>query len=65
MDLALSRLLPFSDTRNVELRLEAFNLLNNFNWGNPVIVYDQATFGKIQTMAGSPRIMQFAVKVEF
>ncbi|NOT26462.1 MAG: hypothetical protein HOP16_10215, partial [Acidobacteria bacterium] len=65
MDLAISRLLPFSDTRNVELRLEAFNLLNNFNWGNPVIVYDQATFGKIQTMAGSPRIMQFAVKVEF
>jgi hypothetical protein len=65
MDLALSRLLPFSDTRNVELRLEAFNLLNNFNWGNPVTVYDQATFGRIQTMAGNPRIMQFAVKVEF
>jgi hypothetical protein len=45
--------------------MEAFNLLNNFNWGNPVTIYDQATFGKIQSVAGSPRILQFAVKFGF
>ena len=65
IDLAISRLLSLAETRNVEFRVEAFNLLNNFNWGNPVSNYDQATFGKIQSIAGSPRIMQFAVKFAF
>jgi hypothetical protein len=65
VDLALSRLVPLGGTRNLEFRAEAFNLLNNFNWGNPVTVYDQATFGRILSMAGSPRIMQFAAKFDF
>jgi hypothetical protein len=65
VDLAVSRVVPLAGTRNIELRLESFNLLNNFNWGNPVTIYDQATFGKIQSMAGSPRIMQLAAKFEF
>jgi hypothetical protein len=65
VDLAISRLVPLGGTRNREVRAEAFNRLNNFNWGNPVTVYDQATFGRIQSMAGSPRIMQFAAKFEF
>jgi hypothetical protein len=32
----------------VEIRVEAFNLLNNINWGNPAANYDQAVFGQIQ-----------------
>jgi len=65
IDLAISRLLTLAAERNLEFRVEAFNLLNNFNWGNPVSNYDQATFGKVQSIAGSPRIMQFAVKFAF
>ena len=65
IDLAISRLVSFAAGRNIEFRMEAFNLLNNFNWGNPVTIYDQATFGKIQSVAGSPRILQFAVKFGF
>jgi hypothetical protein len=42
-----------------------FNLLNNFNWGEPVTVLDQTTFGRITTMAGAPRIMQFGIKYGF
>ena len=34
VDLAVSRLIPLG-TQRLELRLESFNLLNNFNWGNP------------------------------
>ena len=40
IDLALSRLVSIADQHNVEFRLEMFNLLNNFNWGDPVINYD-------------------------
>jgi hypothetical protein len=65
VDMSLARLLPFGNTRTLELRVEAFNLLNNFNWGNPGTNLDAGTFGRITSQAGSPRIMQFAVKYGF
>jgi hypothetical protein len=65
VNLALTKLVPIAATQNVELRLEAFNLLNNFNWGNPGVNLNLATFGRIQTISGEPRIMQFGVKYSF
>jgi hypothetical protein len=65
INMALSRLVSVSTTQNLEVRLEAFNLLNHFNWGNPVTNLAQATFGRIQTQASDPRILQFGVKYEF
>ena len=65
IDLALSRLFAFSTTQNLEFRVEAFNLLNNFNYGNPATNYDVGTFGRITTTGGDLRIMQFAVKYGF
>jgi hypothetical protein len=64
VDLALSRLLDFG-TRRVELRAEVFNLLNTFNWGNPQTNFDSGAFGRITSMAGAPRIMQFGIKYGF
>jgi hypothetical protein len=64
VDLAVSRLVPFA-THRLELRVEAFNLFNTFNWGNPVTNFNAGTFGRITTMAGAPRIMQFGVKYDF
>jgi hypothetical protein len=49
----------------MELRLESFNLLNHFNWGDPVVNFNSSTFGKITTQAGDPRIMQFGIKYDF
>ena len=49
----------------LELRVEVFNLLNNFNWGDPATNLDAGTFGRITTQAGDPRIMQFGVKYGF
>ena len=57
--------MSIAERHNLELRLEMFNLLNNFNWGDPVINYDVGTFGQITTMAGAPRIIQFGVKYGF
>jgi hypothetical protein len=65
INLALSRLVRFTDIRTLELRIEAFNLLNNFNWGDPVTNFNSGAFGRITTQAGAPRIMQFGIKYGF
>ncbi|MGE3841216.1 MAG: carboxypeptidase regulatory-like domain-containing protein [Vicinamibacterales bacterium] len=65
VDLALSRVVPISTSQRLELRLESFNLLNHFNWGDPLTNFNAATFGRITTQAGSPRIIQFGVKYDF
>jgi len=51
--------------QTLELRVEVFNLLNNFNWGNPATNLDAGTFGRITTQTGEPRIMQFGIKYGF
>ena len=61
----MSRMLTFSGTQEVELRLEAFNVLNHFNWGLPVTNLGQGTFGRITSQATDPRILQFGVKYAF
>jgi hypothetical protein len=64
IDTALSRIVPVGKQR-LEVRLEAFNLLNNFNWGTPVTNFNSGTFGRILSQSGDPRIMQFGVKYQF
>jgi hypothetical protein len=73
IDLALSKLIAFGTAQTLELRAEAFNLLNHFNWGNPGTNLNAGTFGRIQSLAGTPpngvfgtpRILQFGVKYGF
>jgi hypothetical protein len=64
VDLAVSKLIA-AGTRRLELRLETFNLLNHFNWGNPVSNFNSGTFGRITSQSGDPRIMQLGVKYDF
>jgi hypothetical protein len=78
IDLALTRSLSVGGTRRFELRLETFNLLNHFNWGNPAVGtgnvalatgtnanFDAANFGQVLSQAGTPRILQFGIKYDF
>jgi len=73
-DLAVSRTIGVIATQTVELRLEAFNLFNTFNWGDPAgnenaggaqANFNSGTFGRITTQAGAPRIIQLGVKYAF
>ena len=65
IDLALTRLLAVGSGRTLELRLEAFNLTNHFNWGLPQTNLLAASFGRITSQANPPRILQFGVKYGF
>ena len=65
VDLALSRAVQPGGTQSLELRVEMFNLFNNFNWGNPGTSLSANTFGRITSISGDPRIMQFGVKYGF
>jgi hypothetical protein len=65
LNTAVSRIVTFSSAQSVEFRIEAFNLLNHFNWGLPVTNFGQSTFGRITSQATDPRIMQFGVKYAF
>ena len=62
------------EKRSLELRLEAFNLFNTFNWGIPGTEltaggwqanFNAGTFGRITTQQGSPRIIQLGFKYTF
>lgn len=67
MDLALSRVFSVVGSQRLEVRAEAFNAMNWFQWQNPVAAnlnLSAATFGQLTT-AGDPRLLQFAVKYTF
>ena len=49
----------------LELRVEAFNLFDTFNWGLPQTRLRSRTFGRITRQEGNPRIMQFGIKYGF
>lgn len=65
VDLSLVRLFSLSGGQRIEARVEAFNAFNWFIKGNPVTTLSSASFGRIQTIGGAPRIMQFALKYAF
>jgi hypothetical protein len=64
-DLAVSRLFSWTKDQQLEIRLEAFNLFNTFNWGNPTTTLSSGNFGRIQSISGDPRILQFGIKYAF
>jgi hypothetical protein len=68
-DMALSKFfsLPWEHIR-VAFRAEAFNVFNNVEWGTPgVSLANPTTFGEITGYAtgAAPRVMQFALRLEF
>jgi hypothetical protein len=66
MDVSLVKKFRISENHSASFRLEAYNLLNNTNFGNPGITLSTpATFGKISAVVGSARIMQMAFRYDF
>ena len=64
LDLGLSKRITVTERHAVELRFEAFNVLNHVNFANPAVVWGVSGFGVI-TSAAAPRQIQMAVKYSF
>jgi hypothetical protein len=62
-DLAVTKSFRLAE-RRLQFRWEIFNVINHVNLNAPITALNSASFGQIQT-AGDPRIMQFALKVDF
>jgi hypothetical protein len=54
-----------NELANVEFRAEFFNAFNTPQFSDPDYEQDSGTFGVIQSTAVAPRIMQFALKLNF
>ncbi|MEO6922608.1 MAG: hypothetical protein ABI142_02170, partial [Bryocella sp.] len=63
-DASVFKQISFPRKTQLELRMEAFNVFNHVNLGNPGVNFSGATFGKING-AGDPRLMQFSARFRF
>ena len=65
-DIAAIKTTPLTDRVRLIFRWEIFNALNRPNFANPSNdVSTPSTFGVISALTVNPRIMQYALKVEF
>jgi hypothetical protein len=64
INVALVKHVRFGTESELQLRAEAFNLLDNLNYNLPDAFFDSPTFGRILS-AQSPRRIQFGVKAIF
>ena len=68
VDSQLSRIFPIHERLALDLRLEAFNLLNHPNLSNPSASNpspSNSTFGQISSTSNNARVFQGAVKLTF
>lgn len=65
LDLSLFRDFPIRERARLEFRAESFNLTNTPVWGTPVVNYSNANFGRVLSVANTPRQLQFALKLSF
>lgn len=65
-DFALARTFDyFGENRNLELRWEVFNMFNTPQFGLPERNLSSSSAGRISSLAGDARVMQFALKFNF
>jgi Carboxypeptidase regulatory-like domain len=72
VDLALLRSFPIGESRSLQFRVDAFNLLNHPTFGNPDSNLGDSTFGVVTTSSGQhggtrsvERQLQFALKLHY
>lgn len=65
VDFSVLKRTRITETMNVEFRAEVFNLFNTVNFNNPETDINSANFGRITSIVGRPRLMQFALRLNF
>jgi hypothetical protein len=64
-DAAISRKFVVTEGKEIQLRLDAFNVLNHPNLGLPTASLNNANFGRILSQNGDGRTFQAALKFAF
>lgn len=64
-DFYVGKSFPIHENLRLNFRSEFFNLFNHPFFTNPNAVFGGATFGRYTTQSNAPRIIQFALKLEF
>lgn len=71
IDMAVERVIPISEGRNLIFRTESFNVANTANFNNPInnltagSAFGALPFGLITSTSNNPRLIQFALKLQF
>jgi hypothetical protein len=68
LDAQISRIFPIHESISMDLRVEAFNMLNHPNFGNPSAsnpAANNSTFGQVSSTSNAARVFQGAVKLSF
>ena len=66
VDFAISKRIPIREGYSLEVRADAFNLLNHVNLANPLSDLNAgASFGQIVSTTNNPRLFQLALKLQF
>lgn len=66
VDFSAIKFVPIGEAVNLEFRAEFFNLFNSVNFANPNSnIAVPATFGRITATSSGPRVIQFALKLNF
>jgi hypothetical protein len=64
-DFSMLKRTRITENVNVEFRAEIFNAFNTVNFDNPVTDINSVNFGRITGIVGKPRLMQFALRLNF
>jgi hypothetical protein len=64
-DFGLQKNVPLGQGRQLQLKVEAFNVFNHINLGDPDVAIDEPTAGLITSMSGRPRQLQFGLRFAF
>jgi Carboxypeptidase regulatory-like domain/TonB-dependent Receptor Plug Domain len=65
-DMTISRRFDITSRFNATARVDIFNVFNEVNFGPPERdLSNPSTVGRITTLAGDPRVMQFSVRLGF
>jgi hypothetical protein len=65
VDFSIFKRFGLGDSKNLEFRAEAFNLLNSVYFDLPATAIDTATAGRITSTSNNARTLQFGLKFLF
>jgi hypothetical protein len=65
-DFSIIKRTYFGETRNVEFRTDFFNAFNRVWFGSNITSnFSSGNFGKVSGQGNNPRLIQFALKINF